>query len=248
MLDELAASSPAEYGKRRGKSAKKIGIPATILDDEIRRRHAKARADDKTGGGSPVVCANCDPWPEPVPGPELLNQLSTTFTRYIVLPECAATALALWTIHTHALDAFFVSPILAFGSPEKRCGKPLSQAQLARLLRRFQINSKTIRLGTGKTPKGYEHNQFEDAFFRYLPQGGGVQSATPPQVNESGGFSDFQSATEDPDVALRNPGKPNESGGCGGVAFQKRVSGGKEDIRSSQTDQTDTDGGAEWTS
>lgn len=47
-------------------------------------------------------------------------------------------------------------------------GKPLSPKQLANKLRDYDIYSKSIWLGYGKTPKGYELKQFEDAFDRYL--------------------------------------------------------------------------------
>lgn len=48
-------------------------------------------------------------------------------------------------------------------------GRPLSPKQLANKLRDYGIHSKSIWLGYGKTPKGYELKQFEDAFDRYLP-------------------------------------------------------------------------------
>lgn len=47
-------------------------------------------------------------------------------------------------------------------------GKPLSPKQLANKLRDYGIYSKSIWLGYGKTPKGYELKQFEDTFDRYL--------------------------------------------------------------------------------
>jgi len=53
-----------------------------------------------------------------------------------------------------------------------KSGKPISKAQLARLLRPFRISPGNIRLGDGRTPKGYQHKDFEDAFRRYIdPQG-----------------------------------------------------------------------------
>jgi putative DNA primase/helicase len=71
-----------------------------------------------------------------VDGAELLTALSETFTRYLALPDGAADAMALWTIHTYALDVAFVSPILALTSPEKRCGKTTALEILASLVSR----------------------------------------------------------------------------------------------------------------
>ena len=48
-----------------------------------------------------------------------------------------------------------------------KTGKPLSAAGLARLLKPFGITPHNIRVGE-KISKGYEYEQFEDAFQRYL--------------------------------------------------------------------------------
>jgi hypothetical protein len=47
-------------------------------------------------------------------------------------------------------------------------GKPLTQKQLAALLKPFGIKPHTIRLGT-ETAKGYERKDFDEAWERYLP-------------------------------------------------------------------------------
>jgi hypothetical protein len=47
-------------------------------------------------------------------------------------------------------------------------GKPITDAQLAALLRPYGIRSGTIRLKKS-TPKGYHRSQFEDAWRRYCP-------------------------------------------------------------------------------
>jgi putative DNA primase/helicase len=75
-----------------------------------------------------------EPWPEPVVGDELLNELVRTFQRFIVLPEHADTALALWVLFTYLADVVDVAPILAATSPEKRCGKTTLLALLNRLV------------------------------------------------------------------------------------------------------------------
>lgn len=47
-------------------------------------------------------------------------------------------------------------------------GKPINPHQLARLLKPFDIKSKTVRLDERTTAKGYEQADFRDAFTRYL--------------------------------------------------------------------------------
>ncbi|MCP3998946.1 MAG: DUF3631 domain-containing protein, partial [bacterium] len=52
--------------------------------------------------------------------------------------------------------------------PEWRRGQPLTQSGLARLLKRYDIRPRTIRMGSD-TAKGYLLSDFTDAFRRYLP-------------------------------------------------------------------------------
>ncbi len=75
------------------------------------------------GAGTAVLCEDVAPWGATVDGEALLNDLSALYSRYVVLPEGAADLLALWTVHTYALDAAQISPRLAVVSPQKRCGK-----------------------------------------------------------------------------------------------------------------------------
>jgi hypothetical protein len=51
---------------------------------------------------------------------------------------------------------------------EWKGGKPITQAQLARLLKPFGIASEVIRFASGGTPRGYMRVQFEDSWERYL--------------------------------------------------------------------------------
>jgi putative DNA primase/helicase len=74
-------------------------------------------------------------------------------------------------------------------------GKPITQPQLARLLRAFEIVPKNMRLGR-RTPRCYDSSQFEEAFARYLrPQS---KTATTCLQNTA-----FQSETAGPDVVPR---------------------------------------------
>jgi hypothetical protein len=56
---------------------------------------------------------------------------------------------------------------------EWRNGKPMTQAQLARVLKRFSIYPDQMRFQSGANVKGYMRCQFEDAWERYLPAGNG---------------------------------------------------------------------------
>jgi hypothetical protein len=77
-----------------------------------------------------------EPWPEPVDGAALLNELADAFRRHLALPECAAEAIALWVLLTHTADAHNTSPRLAFVSPVYGCGKTTALSMLAGVVNR----------------------------------------------------------------------------------------------------------------
>jgi hypothetical protein len=63
-------------------------------------------------------------------------------------------------------------------------GGTITARALARLLRPYGISSRSVRLGSGETPKGYLREQFEEAWDRYLgPERAPIRhSATTPTV------------------------------------------------------------------
>jgi putative DNA primase/helicase len=63
-------------------------------------------------------------------------------------------------------------------------GKPLSPRQLANRLSEYGIEPKTIRFPNG-TAKGYERDQFEDAFHRYIPSTSTPDLSVTPEQNPS---------------------------------------------------------------
>jgi hypothetical protein len=73
--------------------------------------------------GAPTL-TEPEPWPDPVAGSQLLDEISHDLRRFIVFAQpLAAETVALWIAHTHVLDAADHSPLLGIVSPEKRCGK-----------------------------------------------------------------------------------------------------------------------------
>lgn len=118
-LDELGEMSPAEYGRRRETLADELGTPRMFLDLEYKeRRKRAAKVEDHD-----TFLADPDPWPEPVSGAELFDQISKTVASHLVLPEGAAEAITLWVLFAHTHDCFDVSPVLGITSPTPECGK-----------------------------------------------------------------------------------------------------------------------------
>jgi hypothetical protein len=73
---------------------------------------------------------------EPVEGNGLLTDLAALFRRFLVVGEHEFVVLALWVVHTHAIDAADITPYLAITSAEKRSGKTKLLELLSHLTRR----------------------------------------------------------------------------------------------------------------
>lgn len=116
---------------------KKAGLrsPAGMVDAALGTT-SKAAKEEGAQQGRTMTLADPDPWPEPVDGAELLEDLENAFLRFVSLPDGSAPALALWVVHAHAHDAAAVSPLLALTSPEKRCGKTTTLALVGALVPR----------------------------------------------------------------------------------------------------------------
>lgn len=126
----LAALSVVEYEQAREAGAKRLGVRVSVLDKEV----AKLRKQAADSRGLDELFTDTEPWPEPVDGAELLDELAATFTRFCILPEFGAVVLALWVVFTWSLSAFMVAAILLLTSPEKRCGKTTVLSVLGRLV------------------------------------------------------------------------------------------------------------------
>jgi hypothetical protein len=120
----------------RLKATKRVDLPAFMrLLDRLKdakkvsitdlRKHLgggdEVAADG--GQGKAVTFPEVEPWPEPVDGAALLDELAATFQRYVVMSPMAIHACALWTIFAHIYTCFWHSPRLRLHSPVRECGK-----------------------------------------------------------------------------------------------------------------------------
>ena len=106
-----------------------LSSPAKMVDAAL---SCGETGDDATT--TTLTIPEVEPWNEPVEGAQLLQTICDTFARFIVLPDGAGEALALWVLYSYVSDAFFVSPRLALNSPVKRCGKTNTMSILAKLV------------------------------------------------------------------------------------------------------------------
>lgn len=115
----------------------KLRSPAGIIDAWL----FPGGLEEREGQGRALEFVEPEPWPSPVVGSALLDQIDALFRRFVVLSDAARTSVALWILHAYGLDAFGISPILVITSPTKRCGKTNVMRLLALLTPRPLLSS-----------------------------------------------------------------------------------------------------------
>jgi putative DNA primase/helicase len=128
-IARLAALSAVQYEQQRKEAAEKLGLRASILDRLVQAE----RPEDESKQGRAIAFPEPEPWPEPINGALLLDNIAKTIRSCVVMSDTARDTAALWVLHAFLLDRFLVTPRLAITSPEKRCGKTTILDVLARL-------------------------------------------------------------------------------------------------------------------
>ena len=137
----LALLPLLDYGQQRVEAAKKLGITVAILDKLVERQRLKRAAKAKGGGDDWISVDDTRPWDAEVDGAELLNELSATLQRFVVMSKHQARAVALWVLFTWVFEAAHCALKLWVKSPEKRSGKTRLVEVISYLVQRPLIAS-----------------------------------------------------------------------------------------------------------
>jgi putative DNA primase/helicase len=115
VVRRLARFSPAAYDRAKHEETRKLGVNLGTLNDLVNQ----ARADLDAAEADAAVL----PWPHPVDGATLLDELAVAVRRHVVMTDDQAFAVALWIVHCWAIAAFPISPRLLARSVTKQAGK-----------------------------------------------------------------------------------------------------------------------------
>jgi putative DNA primase/helicase len=121
-IKRLAALPSLQYDREREAAAKRLGCRTSTLDHLVAKKNRSEPAD-ALGQGRPLDLHEPEPWPDPVDGAELLDELVAVVRRHVVLGGAEAEAVALWALAAHAFAAFRIFPRLFVTAPERGCGK-----------------------------------------------------------------------------------------------------------------------------
>lgn len=142
-LTRLAKLTMFDYERTRAEAAKRLGVRAAMLDRVVAAKRAELGLDDGDGKlqGHAISFPEPEPWPDPVVGEALLDDIANAIRRHVVLSDHARDAAALWVLHTHLINCFFISPRAGVCSPVKGCAKSLLLDVLTHLVWRPQLTA-----------------------------------------------------------------------------------------------------------
>ena len=108
------------------------------------------------GGGGVIALEDPEPWPAEVAGAALLNDLRDAIDRHVVVPDGGSSLMAMWILHAHAHEASDISPLLAFSSAVKGCGKTTALTLLHALTPRPLLASNVTAAALFRTVEAYQ--------------------------------------------------------------------------------------------
>ena len=130
-LAEMRRDCPAEWERlRRQLSDTKVRVAEL---DRVLSRHVDDD-DSEYLQGQAMEWLECAPWPDPVDGALLLDEIAKLIRRYVVMPYGMVDGVALWIVHAWIHDRLEISTFLNITSATKRCGKSLLLEVIAELV------------------------------------------------------------------------------------------------------------------
>ena len=126
VIKQLAALKPLEYDRVRGEKAKALKVRPATLDSMVKtEREANNQGD--------LPFADIEPWHEAIAPAQLLDEVTSTIQRFIVLNKHQAQTAALWVATCWFIDVIDCAPIALINAPERACGKTQLLTVMARL-------------------------------------------------------------------------------------------------------------------
>jgi Protein of unknown function (DUF3631) len=178
-IEQLAALESIDYEAVRIEAAKRLGFRTQILDREVskkRRELGLEKPDDDAGQGRAVKIDDVLPWADPMEGDRVATGLTAALKRYVVLPDAAADAVALWALHTWLVDKFTITPRLAVTSPTKGCGKTTVLRFLNQVVRRPKRAGSISPAALFRVVEQYSPTIILDETEKYIEHGGDLHA------------------------------------------------------------------------
>jgi Protein of unknown function (DUF3631) len=171
VSDPLRRAVVREAAIQRLRQAR-VGSPAALADAAF---GPEPKRDPARESAPRLRLNTAEPWPEPVMGSDLLDQMAAAFSRFLVLSPFAADAEALWCLNTYGYDAAGVLPNLCISSLEKRCGKTRNLEMLGCLVQRPLHTASVTPAALYRTIDGHQPTLLIDEADTIFVRGGNAE-------------------------------------------------------------------------
>jgi len=115
-VKKLAALKPHQFDRVRKEESKKLRVQLKTLETDVKAARQESNQDDPP-------FTDIEPYSKPIVPTQLLDDITDTIQRFIVLDKHQAQAAALWVSACWFLDVIHAAPIALINAPEKTCGK-----------------------------------------------------------------------------------------------------------------------------
>jgi hypothetical protein len=169
MLRSERASDSAAWARHRQaiKETHKVSMPEL---DKL-----TCNTDEEQVAGLEQLFPEVEPWPDPVDGASLLDEISNTIHRYIIADPPTIHAATLWIAFTWFIDVVDVAPIANITAPEKRCGKTVLLSIFGKLACRPLQASNISAAALFRTIEKWKPTLLIDEVDTFLPENEGLR-------------------------------------------------------------------------
>ena len=119
-LRETKAKKPDEFARIRADVKQTKIVPMGEFDRLTAQQSKSENASDPS-----AMFKEIEAWQQPINGAKLLDDIVSTFSRFVTADKETLEAGALWTAMTYFMEVVEVSPIANISAPLKRCGKTI---------------------------------------------------------------------------------------------------------------------------
>jgi hypothetical protein len=164
LLCHVRTSDPARWARYR-QAIKDAGVVSMPDLDRFTRN-----TDGPEAVGLNDLFPEIVPWPEPVNGAVLLNEIAESIRKHVVADPATIHAVALWIAFTWFIDVLNVAPIANITAPEKRCGKSVLLAVMSWLVYRPLPVSNISPAALFRVVEQYKPTLLIDEVDTFLPE------------------------------------------------------------------------------
>ena len=156
-INRLAQLNAFDYDRERAKVAKQLGIREKTLDLEVEKRREELKVQAELS-----FIRDIEPYPNAVDGGELLDEITATIRKYMVMRDGEAAVVALYVLYSHVYTRFSFAPRLLIKSVTKGSGKTRLCTFLSYMLNRACPTSNITTAGLFRVIDFYRPSMIVD--------------------------------------------------------------------------------------